>query len=185
MIRLGRCLRPLVPIALAAVVAGCASGPPVVTPRPKPGTSEAPREVNIIAREYRFDPDPVELGPGETVLLHLINAGLEVHEVVIGDESVQDAWEAAEAATVGAPPGSTPLVSVAPGQAGLRVVLRSGERADVLWTVPASHRARAVDRRLPHPGPLGEGDERPRGRRRSRAAGACRWSRAGRSGAGR
>lgn len=138
MIRLGRCLRPLVPIALGVVVAGCASGSPVVTPRPKPGTSGAPREVNIIAREYRFDPDPVELAPGETVLLHLINAGLEVHEVVIGDESVQDAWEVAEAATVGGPPGPTPLVSVAPRQAGLRVVLRSGERADVLWTVPAA-----------------------------------------------
>jgi uncharacterized cupredoxin-like copper-binding protein len=138
MIRLGRRLRPLVPIALAAVLAGCASGPPVVTPRPTPGTADEPREVNIIAREYRFDPDPIDLAPGETVLLHLINAGLETHEVVIGDTSVQDAWEAAEMATAGAPPGPTPLVSVAPGQAGLRVVLRSGERADVRWTVPAA-----------------------------------------------
>lgn len=136
MIRLGRRLPPLVPIILATALAGCASGPSVETPRPIPGTSAAPREVNIIAREYRFDPDPIDLAPGETVLLHLINAGLEVHEVVIGDDSVQSAWEAAEAATVGAPPGPTPIVSVAPGSIGLRVVLRSGERADVQWTVP-------------------------------------------------
>lgn len=138
MIRLGRRLTQLVPIVLAAVLAGCSGGPSPETPRPTPGTSVAPREVNVIAREYRFDPDPIDLAPGETVLLHLINAGLEVHEVVIGDDSVQDAWEAAEAATAGAPPGPTPVVSVAPGSAGLRVVLRSGERADVRWIVPGA-----------------------------------------------
>jgi FtsP/CotA-like multicopper oxidase with cupredoxin domain len=137
MIRLGRRLASLVPIGLAAIVAGCSSGSPGLTPRPTPGTSAAPREVNIIARDYRFDPDPVDLAPGESVLLHLINAGLEVHEVVIGDDSVQDAWEVAEAATAGAPPGATPTISVAPASAGLRVVLRSGERVDVAWTVPA------------------------------------------------
>ena len=50
--------------------------------------------------------------------------------------SVQDAWEVAEAATVGAPPGPTPLVSVPPEVSGLRIVVRSGERVDVVWTVP-------------------------------------------------
>ena len=127
-----------VALALAVALGACGSGVPDQTPLPIPGTSGHPREVNIIAREYRFDPDPIDLAPGETVLLHLINAGLEVHEVVIGDDAVQDAWEAADAATVGAPPGPTPVVSVAPGFAGLRVVLRSGERADVRWTVPVA-----------------------------------------------
>jgi uncharacterized cupredoxin-like copper-binding protein len=71
-------------------------------------------------------------------LLHVINGGLDVHEVVIGDAAAQDAWEAAEAATVGSPPGPTPLVSVPPGVAGLRVVVGSGQRVDLTWTVPAS-----------------------------------------------
>ena len=139
MIRLGRCLRPLV-----AHRPGSRRGRLLRAahrssrPDRNRGRRRRPARSTSSPANYRFDPDPVELAPGETVLLHLINAGLEVHEVVIGDESVQDAWEAAEAATVGAPPGSTPLVSVAPGQAGLRVVLRSGERADVLWTVPAA-----------------------------------------------
>ena len=65
------------------------------------------------------------------MLLHVINGGLEVHEAVIGDGAVQDAWEDAEAATVGAPPGPTPVVSVPPDVAGLRVVVRSGERVDL------------------------------------------------------
>jgi uncharacterized cupredoxin-like copper-binding protein len=121
---------------LPVIVGACAASAPMVTPPITAGTAEHPREVNIIAREYRFDPDPVDLVPGETVILHLLNGGLEVHEMVIGDAAVQDAWEVAEAATVGAPPGPTPLVSVPPGTGGLRVVVRSGERVDVRWTVP-------------------------------------------------
>jgi uncharacterized cupredoxin-like copper-binding protein len=109
----------------------------VTTPPIRPGTSGAPREVNVIARDYHFLPDPVDLVPGETVVLHVVNGGLEIHEAVFGDARVQAAWEAAEAATVGAPPGPTPAISVPPDVAGLRVVVRSGERADVTWTVPA------------------------------------------------
>ncbi len=129
---------PFLLVVLAAIVAACGSARPAQTPPIMPGSATAPREVNIIAREYRFDPAPVDLVPGETVLLHVINAGLEVHEVVIGDAAVQDAWETAEAATVGAPPGPTPLVSVPPGVQGLRLVVRSGERVDAVWSVPTS-----------------------------------------------
>lgn len=120
----------------AAAVAGCEAGPPAVTPTPVAGTVDAPREVNIVAKDYLFLPDAVDLIPGETVLFHVINGGLEIHEAIIGDAAVQDAWEVAEAATVGAPPGPTPLVSVPPDVAGLRIVVRSGERVDVRWTVP-------------------------------------------------
>ena len=116
---------------------GCEPGPPPATPPLSPGTVATPREVNIIAKNWRFLPDPIDLVPGETVLLHIVNGGLEIHEVVIGDRAVQDAWEAAEAATVGHPPGPTPAVSVAPGLGGVRVVVASGQRVDVAWTVPA------------------------------------------------
>ena len=125
-------------LGLAAIIAvGCEAGAPPVTPPILPGVSGAPREVNLIAKDYSFLPDAFDLAPGETVLLHVINGGLEVHEVVIGDARVQDAWEVAEAATVGAPPGPTPVVSVPPDVAGLRIVVRSGERLDLIWTVPA------------------------------------------------
>jgi len=134
--------RRATPLALlllaAAVLAGCGEGVPAATPPISPGTGAAPREVNIIAREYSFQPSVIDFVPGETVLIHVVNAGLEVHEAVIGDLAVQDAWEAVEAATVGAPPGPTPVVSVPPGLAGLRIVVRSGERVDVTWSVPAA-----------------------------------------------
>jgi uncharacterized cupredoxin-like copper-binding protein len=129
--------RLLVP-AIALVLGGCAPGRPGATPAITPGTPGAPRDVNIIARDYTFDPPIVDLVPGETVAFHVIDAGLEVHEIVVGDGRVQAAWEAAEAATAGAPPGPTPTVSVAPDVAGLRVVVRSGERIDARWTVPSS-----------------------------------------------
>ena len=61
-------------------------------------------------------------------------------------------------------PGPTPVVSVPPGVAGVRIVVKSGERVDLVWTVPADGPASAtpVGRRLPHPRPLGAWDAGPR-----------------------
>lgn len=121
---------------LAVLVSACDAGTVPATPRPVAGTADAPRDVNLIAKDDTFLPSVLDLVPGETIVLHVINGGLEVHEAVLGDGAIQDAWEAAEAATVGAPPGPTPLVSVPPEVSGVRVVVRSGERVDVRWTVP-------------------------------------------------
>jgi uncharacterized cupredoxin-like copper-binding protein len=122
----------------AAVAAACDSGAAPPTPPISPGTAASPREVNIIARDWTFEPPVVDVIPGETVLLHVINGGLDVHEAVIGDDAVQAAWERAEAAaTVGQKPGPTPRVSLDPSVGGLRIVVGSGQRVDQLWTVPA------------------------------------------------
>jgi uncharacterized cupredoxin-like copper-binding protein len=140
-------------LALVAILAvACASGAPATTPRPVAGTEEAPRDVNLIAKDYTFLPSVLDLVPGETIVLHVINGGLEVHEAVIGDARVQAAWEVAEAGTVGAPPGPTPVVSVPPDVAGLRVVVRSGERVDVRWTVPTDVPATGATDALASPG---------------------------------
>jgi uncharacterized cupredoxin-like copper-binding protein len=133
-----RLVATVVAAAAFALLGGCEAGPAAPTPPIVAGASDRPREVNLIAKDYAFLPDALELVPGETVLLHVVNGGLDVHEAVIGDARVQDAWEAAEAATEGAPPGPTPLVSVPPDVAGIRVVVASGERVDLVWTVPAN-----------------------------------------------
>lgn len=124
-------------LILAAVCAACDTGPAPATPPIVPGQADAPREVNLIAKDYSFVPPTLDLVPGETVLLHVINGGLEVHEAIIGDAAVQDAWEAAEAAVAGAPPGPTPVVTVPEAVTGVRIVVRSGERVDLRWVVPA------------------------------------------------
>jgi uncharacterized cupredoxin-like copper-binding protein len=121
---------------MTLVVTACEAGSPPPTPSIVPGVPAAPREVNLIARDYTYVPPVLDLVPGETILLHVINGGLEVHEAILGDTAVQDAWEAAEAATVGSPPGPTPLVTVPAEVAGVRIVVRSGERVDLVWTVP-------------------------------------------------
>ncbi len=122
---------------LALTLAGCASGVLATPTGPLvPGTDASPREINIIAYDYSYSPSVLDLVPGETVLIHVIDAGLVTHEVVIGDAATQDAWEQAEAAATPAPPGETPDVGVAPGVTGLRVVVTSGERRDVLFHVP-------------------------------------------------
>jgi uncharacterized cupredoxin-like copper-binding protein len=131
---------PVAVTLLAATLIGlaCEAGPPAGTPPIVAGGSDAPREVNLIAKDYSFVPATLDLVPGETILLHVINGGLEIHEAIIGDTAVQDAWEVAEAATAGGPPGPTPVVSVPSDVAGLRIVVRSGERVDVVWTVPGT-----------------------------------------------
>ena len=123
--------------AVLLALAACGTGPPSITPLIVPGSVANPREVNLIAHDYSFAPASLELVPGETILLHVINGGLVLHEAVIGDAAVQDAWEVAQAATVGAPPGPTPIVTVPAEVTGLRVVVASGQRVDVMWTVPA------------------------------------------------
>ena len=127
----------LIAVLVVAVVGACDAGPAPATPAVVAGSSDQPRDVNLIAKDYSFLPPIVDLVPGETVVLHVINGGLEVHEAIIGDAGVQDAWEVAEAATVGAPPGPTPLVSVPPDVSGIRIVVESGQRVDLTWTVPA------------------------------------------------
>lgn len=144
--------RVAVALLLAALVVsatGCDAEADRPTPRPTPGTPAKPREVNLIAREYAFSPPAVDVVPGETILLHVVNAGLDVHEAIVGDAATQAAWEAAEAAVAGAPPGPTPMVSVPPGIAGLRLVVRSGERADAIWTVPPTARRMVVGCHIP------------------------------------
>src|SRR5262245_55222509 len=118
--------------SLAACEAAPAATPPIT-----PGSDASPREVNVIAREYAFVPTPIDLVPGERVLIHVVNGGLETHEAVIGDGGSQAAWEDAEAAVAEHPPGPTPLVASPPGFDGVRVVVGSGARVDTVWTVPA------------------------------------------------
>ena len=102
------------------------------------GTVDGPRPVTVIMRDYSFEPTPLVLVPGETVRFIIFNAGLEVHDFVIGDGAVQQAWSIADAAAT--PPNlmaTAPPASVPPGTGGLRVFLRSGEQATVDYSVPA------------------------------------------------
>lgn len=136
-------------IATFVAATACGSGAPAGTPPIVPGTSVAPRDVNVIARDYVFNPSVLDLIPGETVNLHVVNGGLDVHEAIIGDATVQDAWEQAEAAAANPPPGPTPAVSVPPDRAGLRIVVESGQRVDVTWTVPLTSEPLIVGCHIP------------------------------------
>ncbi len=101
------------------------------------GTPDAPRELVVIMRDYRFDPTPIVLVPGETVRIRVFNAGLDTHDLVLGDDPVQRAWSKADAEAT--PPNllaTAPPASVPPGTGGLRVQLGSGDSAVVDYVVP-------------------------------------------------
>lgn len=125
-------------LAGALVLLGAAmAGAPAPVPDIVPGNGAAPRAVNVIMRDYRFDPTPLYLVPGETVRLNVVNAGLVEHELVLGDDPVQAAWSRADAAaTPPAPFATAPPASVAPHVGGLRVLLGSGGVTSVDYLVP-------------------------------------------------
>lgn len=105
------------------------------------GTVDAPRDVTVIMRDYRFDPTPIVLVPGETVRFTILNGGLVEHDLVIGDDEVQRAWSVADAAAT--PPdllATAPPASVPPDTGGLRVLLGSGQQAVVEYRVPRDER---------------------------------------------
>ncbi|HEY8168028.1 MAG TPA: hypothetical protein VIF84_04880 [Candidatus Limnocylindrales bacterium] len=124
----------LAAIALASCTLETAPSPTEPT---VPGTSASPRVVNVVMRDYLFEPDPIVLVPGETVRFNVVNAGLLAHEFVLGDAAVQAAWAKAEAAAT--PPGFTatpPPVSLPPDVGGLRLFVESGATATADYTVP-------------------------------------------------
>jgi len=125
-------------VAAGLVAGACDGGSVASTPAITPGTAGAPRQVNVILKDYVFVPGIVDLVPGETITLNVVNGGLDVHELVLGPQAVQDAWEAVEETAANPPPGPTPAVSVPPALAGLRVVARSGETRTVTYTVPSN-----------------------------------------------
>jgi hypothetical protein len=118
-------------------IAACDESAAPPTPAITPGTAGAPRQVNVILKDYVVVPGIVDLVPGETITLNVVNGGLDVHELVVGPAAVQQAWEGAEAPAANPPPGPTPVVSVPPGLEGLRVVVASGQTQTVTYTVPA------------------------------------------------
>ena len=142
-VRLGpslvRLVVSLAGLAGAALLLVACAGPAGPTPAPTPftpGTASKPRNVIIEMYDYRYLPAVVDLVPGETVNLEVINGGLETHEAVLGDMPAQLAWESGEAATLGAPPGPTPFVSPPAGFDGTRIVVPSGQLVEVAWTAP-------------------------------------------------
>jgi uncharacterized cupredoxin-like copper-binding protein len=127
----------LVALAILLVLGGCDAGAVPATPPITPGVPGAPRQVNVILKDYLFEPAIVDLVPGETIRLNVVNGGLDTHELIIGTRQVQDAWAAAERPAANPPPGPTPLVTVGPGLEGIRIVAGSGEIRSITWTVPA------------------------------------------------
>ncbi len=128
-------------VALTLVLIGAQLSAQSVPPPPiaSPGTSASPRPVTVIMRDYLFDPRPIVLIRGETVRITIFDAGMLPHEFALGNTTVQDAWEGADAAaTPPAPFATPPPASVPPSTGGVRVLLWPGQSATVDYTVPGA-----------------------------------------------
>ena len=88
-------------------------------------------------RDFLFEPRPIRLVPAETVRFTIVNAGLVAHDFVLGDDAVQAAWAAADAAATPAIIGATaPPASLPADAGGLRVWLPSGATGSATYVVP-------------------------------------------------
>jgi uncharacterized cupredoxin-like copper-binding protein len=126
-------------LALVLVLLGArlAASPAPSPDLSQPGTLASPRPVNVIMRDYVFNPTPLYLVAGETVRLQIVNGGLVAHEFVLGDAGVQAAWAAADAAAT--PPSAfatAPPASVPATTGGVRALLASGESVSIVYEVP-------------------------------------------------
>ncbi|HVL06768.1 MAG TPA: plastocyanin/azurin family copper-binding protein [Acidimicrobiales bacterium] len=93
-------LAAAVVVAAGMALTGCAGGH---------GTE---RTVELTVRHSRFSLDELHVRPGETIRFVLRNTDPIPHELIVGDQSVQDVHEAGTEAHHGDRPGE---VSVAPG----------------------------------------------------------------------
>ncbi|MDQ4068456.1 MAG: plastocyanin/azurin family copper-binding protein [Actinomycetota bacterium] len=93
-------MRFLLAAALAAAVAAGS------------GSGTAVRTIVLDVHHSRFSPDELRVRPGETVRFVVRNTDPIPHELIVGDQSVQDAHEHGTEAHHGERPGE---VSVAPG----------------------------------------------------------------------
>ena len=75
-------------------------------------TSPSERTIELTVHHSRFSVDELRVRPGETVRFVLRNTDPIPHELIVGDQSVQDVHEAGSEAHHGDRPGE---VSVAPG----------------------------------------------------------------------
>jgi uncharacterized cupredoxin-like copper-binding protein len=127
-------------VLLGAQLASAPAPPPDLS---RPGTADAPRQVNVLMHDYSFSPRTVYLVAGETVRFQIVNAGLVEHEFVLGDDDVQRAWVMAHArATPPAAFATAPPASVEPqlAERGVRVLLGPGQGTSVIYRVPADSR---------------------------------------------
>jgi uncharacterized cupredoxin-like copper-binding protein len=81
--------RPVIALGFAAALAGCGA-PAGSEPRPGP---DGERTITLTAQWSRFDPPHLEVPVGTTVRFVVHNADPIAHELIVGDDAVQDRHE--------------------------------------------------------------------------------------------
>jgi uncharacterized cupredoxin-like copper-binding protein len=113
--------RPLLALVAVSALAACAA--------PAGGAPDGEQTVTLTARWSRFAPERLEVPAGTTVRFVVRNEDPIAHELIVGDEAVQDVHEKGTEAHHGERPGE---VSV-PAGATVETTFRFDRRGTVLF----------------------------------------------------
>ncbi len=116
-----------------AFLAGCSSSSSsgksaVGTGAPGDG-AKAARTVDVAVDANGFKPPSVDVTRGETVTFNVTNSDASVHEFVLGDATVQDAYERSMAAM-----GNAPMEGM-PDTPNI-IEVNAGQSKAITWTFP-------------------------------------------------
>jgi uncharacterized cupredoxin-like copper-binding protein len=76
-------------VAAGVVIGGCGGG----DHESHGSTAAATRTVDVVMKEFAYEPASVTVAPGETVKFVFKNEGKILHDALIGDEAAQQAHE--------------------------------------------------------------------------------------------
>ncbi len=123
-------LGALLPLALLAACSSSSSSGKSAVGAGGPGESaKAARTVTVLIDAKGYRPPTIDVTKGETVTFNVVNNDSTVHEFVLGDAKVQDAYEKSMAAM-----GKSPMDGM-PDTANT-IEVKAGQSKAITWAFP-------------------------------------------------
>ncbi|CAM3472715.1 cupredoxin domain-containing protein [Halomonas lysinitropha] len=134
--------KTLLALALGLTTTAAFAAPGHGGSQPSVSDADIDRTIRFEAGDMWFDPEGIEVEPGETIRFEVINTGNIEHEFVIGDAQAQEVHREMMQAMSGshgdahAGHGGHDMAEGEHGGEMPAVTIAPGETADLVWTAP-------------------------------------------------
>ncbi|SEK71955.1 cupredoxin domain-containing protein [Halomonas daqiaonensis] len=136
--------KTLLALALGLTTTAAFAGPGHGGSQPSVSDADIDRTIRFEAGDMWFDPERIEVAPGETIRFEITNVGNVEHEFVIGDAKAQEAHREMMRAMGGSHGdghgghghGGHDMAEGEQGGEMPAVTIAPGETAELVWTAP-------------------------------------------------